>query len=233
MNLFFGYSAKVIQALIRDRFRCIVTGIYDQRAKSLPYISLEDLLSAGGTVYTDCVHIAPDSAYLNRAANSHEKSDYSADVLAVLKSFGYDVDSLNGEKVHSLFNVMTLQWDVHDFFDRLGLWFEKTATPNCYKVRTADPLFLYGLLSKMDKVTFTTPDPVKLPLPSPELLALHAACAQVAHLSGAGEYVDRLLEDMEEMGVLAHDGTSSDVLHHALVTLRSRDTIVGVGFDAE
>jgi hypothetical protein len=66
---------------------------------------------------------------------------------------------------------------------------------------------------------FSTPDPVKLPLPSQHLLALHAACAQVAHLSGAGEYVDRILEDMEEISVLAHDGTSSEVLHHALMTL--------------
>jgi hypothetical protein len=79
-----------------------------------------------------------------------------------------------------------------------------------------------------DQIIFTTPDPVKLPLPSPDLLALHAACAQVAHLSGAGEYVDRILEDMEQIDVLAHDGTSSDVLHHALMTLGSRAVTVGV-----
>ena len=69
---------------------------------------------------------------------------------------------------------------------------------------------------------FTTVDPDKLPLPSPELLALHAACAKVAHLSGAGEYVDRILEDMEQIDVLAYDGTSSDILRHALITLGSR-----------
>jgi hypothetical protein len=69
---------------------------------------------------------------------------------------------------------------------------------------------------------FTTPDPAKLPLPSPDLLALHAACAQVAHLSGAGEYVDQNFEDMEQIDVLAHDGTSSDILHHVLMTLGSR-----------
>ena len=69
---------------------------------------------------------------------------------------------------------------------------------------------------------FTTVDPDKLPLPSPELLALHAACAKVAHLSGAGEYVDRIIEDMEQIDVLAYDGTSSDILHHALITLSSR-----------
>jgi hypothetical protein len=57
---------------------------------------------------------------------------YSASVLAVLKRFGYDVESLNGPKVHSLFNVMTshgsMQKDVHEWFDRLYLWFEATVS---------------------------------------------------------------------------------------------------------
>jgi len=53
---------------------------------------------------------------------------YSASVLAILKRFGYDVESLNGPKVHSLFNVMTMQKDVHDWFDRLHLWFEATVS---------------------------------------------------------------------------------------------------------
>ena len=73
-----------------------------------------------------------------------------------------------------------------------------------------------------DQVVFTTPDPVKLPLLSPDLLALHAARAQVSHLSGAREIIYRILEDMEQIDVLAHDCTSSDVLHHALMTLGSR-----------
>lgn len=46
--------------------------------------------------------------------------------MAVLKRLGYDVNQLNGAKVHSLYNVMTMQSDVHDWFDRLEIWFEKT-----------------------------------------------------------------------------------------------------------
>jgi hypothetical protein len=49
-------------------------------------------------------------------------------VLAVLKRFGYDVESINGEKVHSLYNVMTMERNVHDMFDRLELWFEETVS---------------------------------------------------------------------------------------------------------
>jgi hypothetical protein len=49
-------------------------------------------------------------------------------MLAVLQQFGYDVETLTGEKVHSLFNVMTMQVDVRDRFDRLELWFEATVS---------------------------------------------------------------------------------------------------------
>jgi len=68
---------------------------------------------------------------------------------------------------------------------------------NEYKVETSKRLFP----SRCQKiVTFTTPDLVNLPLPSPTYLAIHAACAKVAHLSGAtdmavnvGKYYSRTL----------------------------------------
>ncbi|KAN0140517.1 hypothetical protein V8E53_001726 [Lactarius tabidus] len=213
-----NHPAAKEQALIRDGYRCVVSGIYDSIADSEDSeeklsITKAEIKAAGGKVFTECALTVPDSTYFN-VTGSSDKKDYSASVLAVLKRFGYDVERMNGEKVHSLYNVMTMQKDAHDIFDRLELWFEETATPNCYKVRKPE-LFL----PSKGEVTFPTPDPVKLPLPSPRLLATHAACAQVAHLSGAGEYVDRILEDMEEICVLAHDGTSSEVLHHALMTL--------------
>ena len=65
-------------------------------------------------------------------------------------------------------------------------------------------------------VTFTTPDPEKLPLPSPDYLRLHAAAARVAHLSGAGEYINKILRDMEKTRVLSNDGSSALLLTAAL-----------------
>jgi hypothetical protein len=73
-----------------------------------------------------------------------------------------------------------------------------------------------------EKTTLTSSNPTALPVPSPELLALHAACAKVAHLSGAGEYIDKLDRDAEELDVLACDGGSSDVLIHALLRSTTR-----------
>ena len=41
-------------------------------------------------------------------------------------------------------------------------------------------------------------------------------CCRVAHMSGAAEYLDKLICDMEELHVLAEDGTSADMLAYAL-----------------
>lgn len=55
-----------------------------------------------------------------------------------------------------------------------------------------------------------------VPLPDPRYLALHAACAKIAHKSGAAETIDLLLRDYEELLVLSPDGSSSKVLEQAL-----------------
>ena len=71
-------------------------------------------------------------------------------------------------------------------------------------------------------VTFSTHDPEHLPVPAPELLALHATCCKVAHLSGAAEYIDKVYHDAERMGVLASDGTAGDILNYALLSVANR-----------
>lgn len=64
-----------------------------------------------------------------------------------------------------------------------------------------------------NEIELTTPDPVEYPLPDSRYLALHAACARVAHLSGAGEYIEKVLRDIESIGVLANNG-GSDPLYN-------------------
>jgi hypothetical protein len=76
------------------------------------------------------------------------------------------------------------------------------------------------------QVTFGVPDDVirqchnaekpRPALPSQDLIALHAACARVAHMSGAAEYLDRFERDVEETTVLASDGSSAHLLHGLL-----------------
>ena len=77
-----------------------------------------------------------------------------------------------------------------------------------------DPLFIDPSWKRT--VTFTTEDPVKLPLPSREYLEIHAACCRVANLSGASNRIDTILREMEDIWVLSQDGASAEVLRYAL-----------------
>ena len=44
--------------------------------------------------------------------------------------FGYaDItDNVNGDKIHRLDNILTLDPGMHDHFDRLKIWFERTVS---------------------------------------------------------------------------------------------------------
>jgi len=133
---------------------------------------------------------------------------------------------------------MTMQRDMHDAFDRLKFYLEATVSfdiamhslnhkhslgtvslksqKDCYEANFFGPI---PLRDARQFVTFTTKDPEHLPVPAPELLALHATCYKVAHLSGAAEWIDVIYRDADEIGVLAPDGTSADMLGYALSSL--------------
>lgn len=66
--------------------------------------------------------------------------------------------------------------------------------PNTYDVESFNPTFSFGL---KQRVSFreVTMDGEIVPPPSPQLLALHAACAKVAHLSGAAEHLYDVFDD--------------------------------------
>ena len=56
----------------------------------------------------------------------------------------------------------------------------------------------------------------RVPPPDPYLLALHAVCARVAHMSGATGFFDKLGWDAEETKVLAFDGSSARLLRNLI-----------------
>lgn len=114
---------------------------------------------------------------------------------------------------------MTMRQDVKYLFDNVSFWFEPTEVENQYRLEGAGYEAESGILDNLNParlVTFTTPDPERLPVPSGEYLALHAACTKVAHFSGAGEYADSVLREMEDTSVLSSDGSSAAILEHAI-----------------
>jgi hypothetical protein len=66
-NFFFVSSAKGTQALHRDGYCCVITGLYDSSPESVRNLNItaEQIIAAGGAWATHCAHIVPDSIYLN------------------------------------------------------------------------------------------------------------------------------------------------------------------------
>lgn len=90
----------------------------------------------------------------------------------------------------------------HHFFETLKTWFSATAVPHGYEPAASHCSYLYHCLKL---ATFSTPDPEKFHLPHPTYLVIHAACAKIAHLSGAAEHIKKVLRRMEVTHVLAED----------------------------
>ena len=74
------------------------------------------------------------------------------------------------------------------------------AIPETYDIKTSLRPALRPLLGLRDRVTFhayLNEDGVVVEPPNPVLLALHAASAQVAHLSGAAKVLDEIDRETE------------------------------------
>ncbi|KAF8130726.1 hypothetical protein EV363DRAFT_1450500 [Boletus edulis] len=131
----------------------------------------------------------------------------SSSALAILESFGFSEfsDKFNkSEGIHEVWNLLSLEHNVHQRFDNFELWFEATEELHCYKVCFSDEQDRVSFMSKSSRlcidsfvVDFSSKDEQLTP-PHPSLLALHATCARVAHMSGATEFFDQIEWDAEE-----------------------------------
>ncbi|KAH7908572.1 hypothetical protein BJ138DRAFT_1157359 [Hygrophoropsis aurantiaca] len=245
-----SFIITFIKALVRDGFRCAVTGGYDAPSVDANReldAKVEVEFEAKGPlrgryrhhdhgvalVYTRCVHILSESLFqstnnrdVGNIVNAREarlelesNTSESVSFRSILTSFGYDhlFEELNGTNVHRLENVITLEPDLHQAFDTLEIWFTPTGDPHRYKL---EGRWLPFASQFPQYFTFTTNKP-ELPLPSRNYLALHATCAKVTHLSGAGAYIDKALRDLEEIRELAEDGGSARLFEDALFDMGS------------
>ncbi|KIK70280.1 hypothetical protein GYMLUDRAFT_236686 [Collybiopsis luxurians FD-317 M1] len=215
------YQTSRKKALARDGYQCMLTGNFDTNS-CLRNAELETFVenSGGSEAPVQTCHI------LNKAtmqgigepseldgSETPSTRAHAAGVMATLKQFRLNhlVDELIHEGgVHSLRNLLSLIQPLHEAFDRLDLWFDQTDEDDTYEVQVARDRILTAFTHVNRRPHFTVNEMLKKPkfrnvrlaLPDPGLLALHAVCARVAHMSGAAEYFYELERDAEDTMVL-------------------------------
>ncbi|KAJ4171733.1 hypothetical protein NW754_000312 [Fusarium falciforme] len=206
--------------LIRDRHRCVITRRFDDTealrrmddasrhgvvAKDDDGNSLEEE-EVFGTL--EVAHILPHS--LTQVNASKELNPSKAAALAILNMFDSGAAFLvEGTEIDRPRNALTLTHTMHRWFGDFQIFFEPVdQQAHTYCINT----FMPKILKKQFPVTRTlyltesrTIDP-----PSPRLLAIHNAIAHILHLSAAGEYIDRILRDLEQHGVREDGSTEID-----------------------
>ncbi|KAJ7583054.1 hypothetical protein C8J56DRAFT_956437 [Mycena floridula] len=190
------------KALIRDQYRCMISGIYDDNflTPRPPGYQLG---------FTEFCHIFSASIQKNR-------NNASPATWKVLESLGIEPEELCGQNIHRLENGMTLCPHIHTMMRTMRIWLEATDVPNQYTISAIEPGYIVNIRSHT--ITFTSSDPA-LPLPDPRYLHLHAVSCRVAKLSGALQAIDKISREMEQLHFLAADGGSAGTLQTVLEAL--------------
>ena len=115
---------------------------------------------------------------------------------------------IRGPEIDRPRNALTLTHDFHQWFSDFQVYFEPVShRDHVYTVRTHIPgAFFFRPALPLTRELYLTPERTIEP-PAPRLLAIHCAIARILHLSGAGEYIDRIYRDIEEHGVQADGST--------------------------
>ncbi|KLJ05386.1 hypothetical protein EMPG_11133 [Blastomyces silverae] len=206
------------ECLSRDHHRCVVSRKFDRAEVKKRFDANEDSTDDDGKPlkdlnndefeYLEVAHIIPHTL----TSISPEDSQLSESKQAshhILKIFDPDVIYLiEGEDIDSPKNALTLTQKYHRLFGEFEIYFEPTDEKYKYKISTTEERpFLRDSLFPVVRQFYLSPEHTIDP-PSPQLLAVHRAVARILKLSGAGEYIENILREMEDPCVEA-DGSKS------------------------
>ncbi|GAP85094.1 hypothetical protein SAMD00023353_2200230 [Rosellinia necatrix] len=207
--------------LVRDRHRCVISRKFDlHEAAARARRDGDDALDNDGNLLREdgnsvsmlnVAHILPHS--LMTAQPGSEPSPSKQATLAILNMFDNGVEHLiEGPDIDRPRNAITLTTDFRSLFGDFQVFFEPLDQPHTYRIDSFYPrMFLRDPAFPITRALYLSEHQTIDP-PSPRLLALHRAIAQILHLSAAGEYIDRLLSDMDGRDVHAVGTTELDRL---------------------
>lgn len=118
------------------------------------------------------------------------------------------VNLIQGTDIDQPFNALTLTPKLHELFGSFQVFFTPVTDqqPHTYRIDTFLPRIILRNTLPVTRTLYLTKTRIINP-PSPRLLAIHRAIAHILHLSAAGDYIDRMLRDMEEKGIQADGST--------------------------
>ncbi|KAH0541374.1 hypothetical protein FGG08_004138 [Glutinoglossum americanum] len=191
--------------LARDSHRCLVSGFFDRTTAYGRVPAIDDsglALEPGKTIVTEVAHIIPHA--LAETANETSPLDPpKAKFWDIMRLFHpYAERLLDGTGIDKPCNAMTLAVDLHQSFGSLQWYFEEEPEPHAYLFKESPRATLYlfeALLPQNPRRRVEFVGTNMTDLPDRGLLALHRACAIILGLSGAGEYVDKVLRDEEDL----------------------------------
>ena len=118
---------------------------------------------------------------------------------------------IEGSEIDRPRNALTLTLDLHQLFGNFEVYFEAVPdVPHTYKIDTTRSGILRNPIFPLTRTLYLTTTRTIDP-PSPRFLAIHRAIALVLHQSAAGDYIDRILEHLDQINV-REDG-STEVGH--------------------
>ncbi|KAF8454859.1 hypothetical protein BDZ91DRAFT_852890 [Kalaharituber pfeilii] len=199
--------------LLRDGNRCLITGYYDHHQSRN---SQDGRHHERMTDLTEVAHIIPFALGSFPESELHAAAIIWDGLYRCFPNLRQNLTFSSGD-INETYNAMTLCSTLHTLFGDFGFTLFSTDIENTYKIKTYPgfPSTWVERLPKSMEVQFTAHDGRYL-LPSPLLLGVHAAVAQILHMSGMAEQIDKVMRDRDHIGCLAPNG-STDIQHLMLV----------------
>jgi hypothetical protein len=184
---------------------------------------LLELEPRGNFQYLEVAHILPHC--LTKVASGDEdmvrtntdacavsltsiQPDSKKNVLRILDMFDPGITHLiDGPNIDSPSNALTLTLENHRLFGEFQIYFEPTGRPHEYRIFSVESGVLSDPYFPVTRVLSRSPTDT-INLPSPRLLGIHRAISRIMKLSGAGEYIEQVLRDLEQVTVDADGSTN-------------------------
>ncbi|TFY73797.1 hypothetical protein EWM64_g10214 [Hericium alpestre] len=168
------------------------------------------------------------------------KFDWARTASAIIERFGdFNSRALLGDwGLNSPLNAFLSTNDSHAAFDALEMWLTPAKTSddeikaNTYNVNVVVNHQLLpsqlvpdvaGVRNQVKFEPLTVGSQV-IPAPHPELIGLHAACAEIAHRSGAAEYLEEFFRGIDSISVMTEPDAAYELTRSLKVLQLVRGT---------